>query len=120
MEVITFIKRVTTIQKHRMYFGFVLHSEQRSLNRLMPRSNTDVDLLELNCAVSSFSSDIYGSLVVKHKEIAKGESIRAGTENLFHSDIFRVNSKSVIIMSSASMKPYLNRVFAVPRDSLFT
>ena len=106
--------------KHRMYFGFDEHSEQSICHRCIKRVHKD-DVLALLCSnSSSFLSDIYGSLTVNTREKANGRRIIKGTQNLYVSERFRVISNIVIIMNSASIKPYLNRVLAVPRDSLLT
>ena len=106
--------------KHRMYFGFVLHSEHNNYILCTKRLQRD-DVLALFCSnSSSFLSDICGSLIVKTKTQANGNKIMKGTQNLYVSVRFLVSSKIVIIKNSASIKPYLNSVFAVPRDSLLT
>ena len=117
----TFMKRVTIMQmKHRMYFGLVLHSEQSNTHRCTKRYHRDEVLGLLYSKSSSFLYDIYGSLTVKIRAKAKGKRIMRGVQNLYITDRFRVISKIVTIINSASIKPYLVSVFAVPRDSLLT
>ena len=106
--------------KHRMYFGFVEHSEFNKYNLCTKRLQRDEVSTLLCSKSSSFLSDICGSLSVNTRMQAKGNKITKGTQNLYVSVRFRVSSKIVIIMNSASINPYLNSVFAVPRDSLLT